>query len=246
VVVVTDFDVHGLWISRPCERFFVASPEARANLVAQDIDAQDIHVTGIPIDPIFAEPMDRAAALRELDLPDDRPIVLQMAGGFGIGSIERIHRAILQIERPLHVVTVTGRNTDAMDILAAMDHDPRHKRKILGYTSQMRQLLCAANVIVTKPGGLTSAESLASGCPIIIAEPIPGQEDRNADFLLENGCGVKVNNLASLPFKLGSLLNDSDRLNAMRAAALRCARPRAAFDVAAACIQLLDHSPQFA
>ena len=76
-------------------------------------------------------------------------------------------------------------------------------------------------VVVTKPGGLTAAESLASGCPMVIAEPIPGQEDRNADFLLENGCAVKVNNLASLAYKVESLLEDSARLGRMRAAALQ-------------------------
>ncbi len=74
----------------------------------------------------------------------------------------------------------------AAEALAAIEHDSRHRRKILGYTNQMHELLRAADVVVTKPGGLTTAESLASGCPMAIAEPIPGQEDRNADFLLEN------------------------------------------------------------
>ena len=90
----------------------------------------------------------------------------------------------------------------------------------------MHELLNAADVVVTKPGGLTAAESLASGCPMVIAEPIPGQEDRNADFLLENGCAMKVNNLASLTHKLASLLSDPERLSRMRFDALRCAAPR--------------------
>ncbi len=242
-VVVTDFDVHGMWISRPCERFFVATEEARANLAALDVSEREIQVTGIPIDPIFSQRLDRSEAIRRMDLATDRPIVLQMAGGFGIGSIERVHRSILQIQRPLQVVVVTGRNADAAEVLASTYHDPRHKRKILGYTSQMHELLNAADIVVTKPGGLTAAESLASGCPMVIAEPIPGQEDRNADFLLENGCAVKVNNLASLAQKVGALLEDSNRLGQMRAAALRASRPRAAFDVAAGCIQLLKNPP---
>jgi processive 1,2-diacylglycerol beta-glucosyltransferase len=242
-VVVTDFDIHGMWMSRPCEKFFVATEEARVNLAALQIDERDIQVTGIPIDPVFAEPADRAKAIASLELSQDRPIVLQMAGGFGIGSIERIHRSILQIQRPLQVVVVTGRNADAAQFLGSTDHDPRHKRKILGYTSRMHELLAAADLVVTKPGGLTTAESLATGCPMVIAEPIPGQEDRNADFLLERGCAVKVNNLASLTYKLESLLGGSDRLSRMRAAALASARPRAAFDIAASCIQLLTHQP---
>jgi len=238
-VVVTDFDVHGMWVSRPCERFFVATDEARANLAAQDVDPRDIRVTGIPIDPTFVDPLDRAEAIRQMNLDPDRPIVLQLAGGFGIGSVERIHRAICQIERPLQIVVVTGRNTDAARTLGAMDHHPRHTRRILGFTNQMRQLLRAADVVVTKPGGLTSAESLASACPMVIVEPIPGQEDRNADFLMENGCAIKVNNLASLSQKLGAFLDDPHRLHRMRSAATHCARPNAAADVARHCVQLL-------
>ncbi|MGD0769551.1 MAG: glycosyltransferase [Tepidisphaeraceae bacterium] len=242
-VVVTDFDVHGMWITRPCERFFVATQEAKANLAALQVEDRDIRVTGIPIDPRFNGALDRGEAIARNELAADRPIVLQLAGGFGIGSIERIHRSICQIERPLQIVVVTGRNSGAAEALTSVDHHPRHRRKILGYTMRMHELLRAADVVVTKPGGLTTAESLASGCPMVIAEPIPGQEDRNADFLLENGCAIKVNNLSSLTYKLSSLLEDSARLERMRAAATRCARPGAAHDVAASCVQLLQHHP---
>ncbi|MGD0389153.1 MAG: glycosyltransferase [Tepidisphaeraceae bacterium] len=242
-VVVTDFDVHGMWITRPCERFFVATEEAKANLAALEVQERDICVTGIPIDPRFGGALDRGEAIARSELAADRPIVLQLAGGFGVGSIERIHRSICQIERPLQIVVVTGRNEAAAEALASMEHDPRHRRKILGYTTRMHELLRAADLVVTKPGGLTTAESLASGCPMVIAEPIPGQEDRNADFLLENGCAIKVNNLSSLTYKLSSLLEDSGRLGRMRAAAMRCARPGAAHDVAANCVQLLQRHP---
>jgi processive 1,2-diacylglycerol beta-glucosyltransferase len=243
VVVVTDFDIHGMWITRPCERFFVATEEAKANLAALEVDERDIAVTGIPIDVRFVAPLDRAQAIARSGLTADRPIVLQLAGGFGIGSIERIHRSICQIERPLQIVVVTGRNRGAAAALASMDHSPRHMRKILGYTTQMHELLRAADMVVTKPGGLTTAESLASACPMVIVEPIPGQEDRNADFLLENGCAIKVNNLSSLSHKLSSLLEEPARLARMRKAAARCARPAAARDVAACCIQLLQPLP---
>jgi processive 1,2-diacylglycerol beta-glucosyltransferase len=240
VAVVTDFDVHGLWINRPCERFFVATEEARANLAALGIDPREVAVTGIPIDPIFAGPRSRRDAVERMQLAEDRTIVLQMAGGFGVGSIERIHRSICEIDIPLQIVVVTGKNAEAASALAAMELPSRHRRQILGYTTEMHELLLAADVVVSKPGGLTTSESLACGCPMVIAEPIPGQEDRNADFLLENGCGIKVNNLASLSYKLASLLEDPERMARMRDAALRRAKPRAAFDISAGCVQLLN------
>jgi processive 1,2-diacylglycerol beta-glucosyltransferase len=242
VVAVTDFDVHGLWLTSPCERFYVASGEMKSNLMALGVDSDEISVTGIPIDPVFSQRQDRRAAAERMSLATDRPIVLQMAGGFGIGSVERIHQSICEIDHPLQIVVVTGKNTEAANSLKAMHHKPQHRRTILGYTHQIHDLLLAADAVVTKPGGLTSAESLASGCPMVIVEPIPGQEDRNADFLLENGCAIKVNNLASLSFKLQTLLQDSQRLSAMRQAALRVARPHAAFDIAADCLRTLQRA----
>jgi processive 1,2-diacylglycerol beta-glucosyltransferase len=235
--VVTDFDVHGLWINQPCERFFVANDKSRAKLAAVGIE--NAIVTGVPIDPIFAQRRNRHDAIERMGLAGDRPIVLQMAGGFGIGSVERIHQAICEIERPLQIVVVTGTNAEAARTLKLMQGYPHHSRHILGYTQQMHELLLAADVIVSKPGGLTSAESLACGCPMVVVEPIPGHEDRNADFLLESGCAIRVNNLASLTYKLGSLLEDPQRLSKMRSAALRSSRPRAAFCIAASCSKLL-------
>jgi processive 1,2-diacylglycerol beta-glucosyltransferase len=240
VSVVTDFDFHGLWLNRPCEKFFVATEETRANLTALGIEPGKIAVTGIPIDPVFSRPRNRIEAAQRMHLTPDLPVVLQMAGGFGVGSVEKIHQSILEIEQPLQLVVVTGKNTEAAEALNAIECAPRHKRMIVGYTNQIHDLMLAADVVVSKPGGLTSSESLACGCPMLIVEPLPGQEDRNADFLLENGCAVKANNLDSLSYKLRSILDDHDRLGKMRQAALRCARPHAAFDIAAECLRLLQ------
>jgi processive 1,2-diacylglycerol beta-glucosyltransferase len=238
VTVVTDFDVHGMWIQPRCEKFYVATAEARANAMASGLSADQVVVTGIPVDPRFGQGS-RESARRCWGLAMDKPVVLQMAGGFGIGPIERIHELICQVEHPLQIVTVAGRNEAAKGAVEAMECPSRHERRVLGFTDQMHELLPAADVIVTKPGGLTSSECLASGCVMVIVEPIPGQEDRNADFLLENGCGIKVNNLASLPLKLAALLSDPAKLRRMRAAAFAHARPRAAFDIAADCVGLL-------
>jgi processive 1,2-diacylglycerol beta-glucosyltransferase len=240
VTVVTDFDVHGMWIHDSCERYFLATEEGKANVVAGGVPAEKAVVTGIPIDPRFAEPRDRTEIIRRLGLSTDRPIILQMAGKFGVGSAEKIHQMICDVEHPLQIITVTGKNADAKESLLQMDCHPRHYRRILGYSNQMHDLLAAADIVGTKPGGLTTSECLASGCAMIVVEPIPGQEDRNADYVLENGCAIKVNNLASLTYKLNSLLSDPQKLQRMRAAALQCARPRAAFDIAAQCVELVE------
>lgn len=239
VTVVTDYDVHGMWIHEPCERMFVATEETKINALAEGVPERELRVTGIPIDPLFAEKRDRAATIATLGLDPTRPIVLQMAGGFGVGSVEKIHQMILDVEQPIQIIAVAGKNEAVRQTLADMPLPSRHARTVLGYTTNMHELLCAADVLISKPGGLTTSECLASGCAMIIAEPIPGQEDRNADFLLESGSAIKVNNLASLALKLQSLLADKPRLETMRDHARQHGKPRAAFDVASSCMELL-------
>jgi len=137
------------------------------------------------------------------------------------------------------VIVVTGRNAEAKGQLEQVPIPPRHRGKILGFTDQMDELMAMADVVVSKPGGLTTSEALACGAAMVIVDPIPGQESRNADFLLENGAAIKVNNLAVLSHKLGTLLGDRSRLEQLRGNAAGLGRPRAALNVAQESLQLL-------
>jgi processive 1,2-diacylglycerol beta-glucosyltransferase len=239
VTVTTDFDAHRLWFNPPCEHYFTATQEGRSNLAAWGISLEQISATGIPIHPAFSRHRDAWACKRRLGIPDDRPVILQMSGGLGIGPIEKLHRELLDVSRPLQLLVVTGRNAKARQKLEAMPCPAHHRRIIFGFTDRMDELMAAADVIVSKPGGLTTSEALSRGAAMIIVDPIPGQETRNSDYVLENGAAIKVNNLASLGHKLATLLGEPGRLAAMRLAALKLSRPRAAFDIAEHCLKLL-------
>ena len=232
VTVVTDFDAHGLWVNDPHDQYCCATPEAGAYLQALGVPADRVAVTGIPIHPVFAKPRDRDECLKIHGLKGDRPVVLQLAGGFGVGPIEKLFRSILSIERPLEVVVVAGRNAKVKAQVEAVDVPARHRAVVMGFTDKIDELMAAADVVVTKPGGLTSSEVLARGAAMAIVNPIPGQESRNSDYLLEHGAAIKINNAATLPLKLGELLQDEKRLAALKRNARRIARPQAAFDVA--------------
>src|SRR6185503_4086456 len=116
------------------------------------------------------------------------------------------------IEVPLEVAVVTGRNAAAKEQLAEVAVPARHRVKVLGFTKEIDELMAAADVVLSKPGGLTTSETLARGAAMAVINPIPGQESRNSDFLLENGAAIKINNVATLPYKLGELLADAGRL----------------------------------
>lgn len=236
--VVTDFDAHAFWVNQPCERYFVATEEAALSLAHWGVPRPTIEITGIPIHPVFSAPKDPAAMRAKHGLAQDRPVVLLLSGGFGLGPVEKIHAGLLALERPLHVVAVCGRNAGLKTKLDAAKVPARHKSTVMGFTTEMDELLAAAELAVTKPGGLTTSECLARGVAMVIMNPIPGQESRNSDWLLEHGAAVKVNSISALSWKIAGVLETPGRLAGLRNAARELGRPRAAFTVADRVLEL--------
>jgi processive 1,2-diacylglycerol beta-glucosyltransferase len=236
LTVTTDFETHRLWVNQPCDRYFTATEEGAANLEHWGVPAGDIRVTGIPIHPAFSQPKDRGECLSRHGLTGDRPVLLQLAGGFGVGPVEQIFQGLLSLETGIELVVVAGRNEELKTRLAGAAVPPRHRVQVLGFTTEMDELMAAADLVISKPGGLTTSEALARGAAMVIVNPIPGQESRNSDFLLEHGAAVKINNLATLAYKLDRLLRDPGRLSALKDNARRLGRPQAAFDVARAAL----------
>ena len=164
--------------------------------------------------------------------------MLQLSGGFGVGPIEKIFRAILDIEQPLELVVVTGRNAALQKELSQAEVPERHRAHVLGFTTEIDELMNVADVVVSKPGGLTTSEVLARGAAMAIVNPIPGQESRNSDYLLEHGAAIKLNNVCTLSYKLNALLSEPKRLARLKANSRRLGHPKAAFEVARRALEM--------
>jgi processive 1,2-diacylglycerol beta-glucosyltransferase len=233
-IVVTDFDVHAMWLCHHYELYAVALDETREHMIRLGIPAEKVATTGIPIDPVFAETKDKVATRKQLGLAPDRTTILLSAGGFGVGPVEHIVTTLMDLEHPAQIVAICGRNAELkarMEKLAAKASGRRGTLVPVGYTTAMDEYMSAADVLVGKPGGLTTSEALAKGLLFAIVNPIPGQEERNSDHLLEEGAAIRCNNLPVLSFKLDRLLDDAPRLARMRDGVRRLARPNAARDV---------------
>jgi processive 1,2-diacylglycerol beta-glucosyltransferase len=235
VIIVTDFDVHAMWLVHHYERYFVALEEARVYLEALGIPSKKITVSGIPIDPVFATEKNKEEMRVKHGLAPDRITILLSAGGFGVGSVDALVNSLLPLQHRAQIVAICGRNEELKQRLtklaARTKPDATVILKPFGYTTEMDELMTASDLVLGKPGGLTTSEALAKGLVFVIVNPIPGQEERNSDHLLEGAAAIRCNNLPALSYKLERLLSDPERFKSMQANALRMGRPNAAREI---------------
>ena len=232
VGIVTDFVVHPFWIHRNIDAYAVATGAMRQTLVARGVRPERITVTGIPIDARFARREDQSEVRRRLGIVPDRTTLLLMGGGVGIGPLEKAIAAIDRLDHRFQVVVVVGKNPALERRLSEDAGTLTHPVKVVGFVSNVFDYMQAADVLVSKPGGLTSSEALAAELPLVMLRPLPGQEERNTRYLEAGGAGVRVQNTSELVHALDALLSNPPALAAMRDRARRLARPAAADDVA--------------
>ena len=228
VCIVTDFEAHALWMEPVVDLYCVAAEETKARLVARGAKPEDVVVTGIPIAARFSAKQDVAAIRKQYGLRDDLPTLLVLSGGFGMGPVGEILAELDKLDRPFQTLVVAGRNEELRRELACQDR--RHPTHLLGFVRNIQELMAVAELIISKPGGLTTSEALAMGRPLFILNPIPGQEAANSDFLLEHGAAAKANRVEDLPFRLEQLLG-TKKLEELAHAARALGRPQAASDI---------------
>jgi processive 1,2-diacylglycerol beta-glucosyltransferase len=243
-VVVTDFAAHRLWLQPEVSRYFVAAEEVKAHLVSLGTPAADVKVTGIPIDGRFRSLNGKDDARRALRLAPGRDLVLLMAGGMGQSVLVSMLERLRQLRCHIHVVVVCGRTPDlqqrAKQVVA--DASGLVTFDVRGFTDDIPDLMAAADLVIGKPGGLTTSEALAAGLPFAVVDPYPLQEEANANFLLEHGAGMRIDPMSTLELKLTRFFGDPARRAAMSEAARRLGRPLAAAAIAS---DLLTDPPPF-
>jgi len=154
-----------------------------------------------------------------------------MGGGAGLGGLETVAERLLNIDADFQLVALAGKNADALAALQALA--ARYPGRLLaqGFTDKVERLMACADLVITKPGGLTTSECLAMGLPMIVNSPIPGQEERNADFLLEQGVAMKAFDAVTLEYRIAYLLKNPAKLADMRQKAQALGKAKAAQDV---------------
>ncbi len=236
--VITDVSPHAFWVYPHIDHYHVASEVGARELERKGIAAQRISVSGIPIDPVFAEHTPAPVMRKRLGLPE-RPTVLLLSGGFGVGPLIAMLDSFAGADNGLSLVVVAGRNAELEAACRARAAELSIPVTVHGFVNNIHQLMDAADLVVTKPGGLTTNEILAKGKPMALVAPIPGQEQRNCDYLLEEGAAVRLHDVSDAAWHFDRWLRHSARMEEMSSNAQRIARPHAAAHVASRLVAAL-------
>lgn len=231
-VVVTDAIAHSTWINYRVNGYFLPNVLSANVLIQRGIDPNILHVTGIPIHLDVIEPKTKADMRSRHGLPHDVPVISLFGGGLNPRRVRSMVEELLANPHPGMLVVGAGRNTELLEVIEDLTHGPHVQLQKLGMIDYMDDLIVASDLIITKAGGLITSEILARGTPMIIVDPIPGQEEQNADVIAAAGAGVQLRLLEMVAPAVQYLLDHPDRLKEMSDAALKLGQPRAALDIA--------------
>ena len=235
ICIMTDYAPHRAWLHPYVDSYIVSNEGMAEPMMKMGVPKEKIHPFGIPIDGSFYEKNNRDQALRQMGLEPDKPTILIMAGSFGVSNILRIYNNIIKVDLDFQVIVITGKNErlyeafNKLILRNSRQRPPRHTSvklkpkpykptKLLYFTNEVYKYLQIADLIITKPGGLTVSEALACNLPMAIFDAIPGQEAENADFLIDNNMAVKIQKGSACSETIYDLLSDQKKLDEMRRA----------------------------
>lgn len=242
LAAITDFTVHSFWLFDDVDCYLVAADSLVNEFSNHGIQADKIKATGIPIDPSFGQEKDPLLLRKKWGLNSELPTILIMGGGLGMGPLEEVVKDLASSSLPCQMVVVCGRNDTLRNKLIRLKPDLKCNVEILGYINNIPDLMAACSVMVGKAGGLTSAEAMASGLPMFITDPIPGQEERNAEFLEIMGAAKLVKGSADLIIQVKQFLGNPQLQETMRTAAFKVGKPKSAAAAVDAIEELVERN----
>jgi processive 1,2-diacylglycerol beta-glucosyltransferase len=240
LAVQTDFQTEPPWAQPEIDVYCVASEGARSQLANWGVSPNRILLCGIPVDPAFGYSFDRSELLRALGLDSRRPIVLVMGGGMGPAPLDAIVESLESCSLPLQVLAVAGHNLALKQALERLRRKVTFELHVFGWADTIPELMAAADLLITKPGGLTTSEALAAGLPMIVTYPIPGPEERHVRYLERHGVAVQAKTLSEIPRLVTRLLRVPEKLAEMSRRQRDMARPDAAHAIAQISRALLE------
>lgn len=236
--VLTDYEFHPLWLVDNIDLFFTATEEVKNGLVFYGADEKKVIVSGIPIHQKFSEVKNKNDLRKKYGLVDNTLAVLISAGSFGLTPLSEAIEDFGKIKEDFQMLIICGNNEKFKKEMNDFKIKEPRLKQVFGFVDFMDELMAMSDILITKAGGITVSEALAVGLPMILIEPIPGQEEANADYLIERGAAIKARNLPALIHKTRELIINQEKLNQMSQAAKRISKPFASRSIIETIISL--------
>ena len=242
ISVMTDYGIHNMWLeeNKYIDKFMVATDEMKGDCVREyGVAESKIFVTGIPVSKRFSESFDKYQILKDLGLNQGKTTLLFFAGGgLGLGKSEVIFEELIKSDYDFQLIAVTGKNEKQKARFESIANKSNKNITVLGFTDKVPELMSASDFVITKPGGLTSTECLAMRKPMIIINPIPGQEEQNSIYFTNNGTALRTYKNEPLEHVLDIVMNNPKRVEQMVEMCKMIGKPNASYDVASEAIKL--------
>ena len=232
VAVLTDYIPHSYWVYDAVDYYITPSDEVSVRLEKKGVKASKIKSYGIPFDLKFNQKLSNEDIFCKMKLNPHKPAVLIMGGGQGLGPIKTIVKSLEKSENDIQELIVAGTNKKLFNSLKRKIKNYKKEIHLFGFIQNIHELMHISKVIISKPGGVTTAEVLSMGLPMVIVKPIPGQEINNTDFLTQKQAAIKVDEPKEVYQVIDDLLMNKVKLERLRAAGLKIAKPDASMDIA--------------
>ena len=232
IAVLTDYIPHAFWVYDTVDYYITPSIDVTARLTKKGVPEAKIRALGIPFDHEFNQPLAKNKLFRKYGLNPDIPVFLIMGGGQGLGPIKSIVKSLEKVKGGLQEIIIAGTNKKLYKSLKRKIKKSKNKIILFGFINFVNELMDISDIIISKPGGVTTAEVLSKNIPMVIIQPIPGQEAGNSDYLIEKGAAVKIDDPKKINLLIEELLNSPQRLNRMREACAKIGKPNASLDIA--------------
>ena len=232
VGIITDYGVHSYWVDADVDLYIVPTEELKNRLVELGVSNNKIEILGIPVNPRFYVPLNEESIRQRLGIDEGKPVVLIMGGSRGMISMEEIIDYLAKLPLEFYPIVVCGANKTLRKRLEKMQRKFKIPLQIYGYVRNIEEFMSIADIMITKPGGLTVTEALVKRLPMVIVNPIPGQEVKNTDFLISHKAAIKAKDPRDVARHIGDLISSPDELNYFRQRMSNLCKPQAAFDIA--------------
>lgn len=227
-VTITDFESHSMWVYPNNNKVFVACKKMISELTKMEIEKSKICISGIPVRLDFGKHFDVKKIKKKLGLDLNKPILLVMSGGDAVGPFTEILKSLALVKGDFQVLVIAGKNETMRNELERRFKGFGLTGKVLGFVENIEDCMAISNLLISKAGGLTTAESLVMGLPILIIRPTPGQEDGNVEFLTKAGAAIYVKNVKKINLTVEKLLKNPKKIARMKKNAKKLAQPKAA------------------